>query len=135
MRSTGPRQPVVLNVAARVAPACPAPMIATRRSRSGRSVATSDLPLGQPHSDAVEVQARSKLTPESTFRLAGAGSALEHLVLVFADRRQTDRRLIHVDMAGGAHGLTAALSDDPVDSVLKSSPHHRRALGGRYGLP
>src|SRR3954465_15729746 len=106
MRSTGPRQPVVLNVAARVAPPFPAPMIATRPSRSGRCVPTSDLPLGQPHSDAVEVQARSKLTPEATFRRPGAGGALEHLVLVFADRRQTDRRLIRVDMARGAHRLT-----------------------------
>src|SRR4051812_533850 len=90
--------------------------------------AMSDLRGGDLDVEGLEVSAALELASQAAaVRVARRCCALQHLVLVVLDRLESVG-VGDVDVAGGAHRLTAALPDDPGDVVLQSRSHDRYAI-------
>src|SRR5205085_12545041 len=67
---------------------------------------------------------------EAAVRLARAGGAFEHRILVGLHRRGLRQLvLLHIDMAGGAHAGAAAFGDDTVEPVKHRRLHDAGADG------
>src|SRR5947209_20301522 len=74
--------------------------------------------------ETVEFGGRDQLATQTAVRLALARSEFEHCLLVVGHRRGSLELVrLDINVAGGAHHLAAAFSDDAVDAVDDRCPH------------
>jgi len=82
-----------------------------------------DLTFWQTNFDFIEMRACSKLATETAVRLLFISGAFQHFFFVFTDGGQLTIHVFDIHVARGAHGLTTAFADNPVDAVEDGSTH------------
>src|SRR5436190_2038689 len=96
----------------------------------------SQLPVRQAEDQTIEIGGKLDLAGQAAVGLPFGGGAIQQRILIAAHGRQTgEPGLVDIDMAGGAHGVAAALRQDSAEIVARRGLHRAFARARLDLLP